>query len=116
MRNLHHSGDRATSKTVRFFVQALSVPVLVTCLISSTQAEDWLGFRGTDGQGHVEAEGLPTDWSLNKNLVWKQDLPGVNAVVYPGVGHIPMEEIPVITAKDAHQFFMGVESERVSQY
>ncbi|MBU1168035.1 MAG: alpha/beta hydrolase [Proteobacteria bacterium] len=37
--------------------------------------------------------------------LWKQDLPGVECIIYEGVGHVPMEEIPVQTAQDADLFF-----------
>lgn len=35
---------------------------------------------------------------------WKQDLPQVEVKLYPGAGHVPMEEIPEPTAADAHAF------------
>ncbi|MDB4988273.1 MAG: alpha/beta hydrolase [Myxococcaceae bacterium] len=35
---------------------------------------------------------------------WRRDLPRATVVVYPGIGHIPMEEIPERTAWDAHDF------------
>ena len=35
---------------------------------------------------------------------WKRDLPGIEVKTYPGVGHIPMEEIPDQSAADAHEF------------
>ncbi|MBP7584095.1 MAG: alpha/beta hydrolase [Spirochaetes bacterium] len=38
---------------------------------------------------------------------WKKDLPNASFIVYDGVGHIPMEEIPVQTARDAHNFLSG---------
>jgi len=38
---------------------------------------------------------------------WKRDLPNASFIVYDGVGHIPMEEIPVQTARDAHLFLSG---------
>jgi len=38
---------------------------------------------------------------------WKQDLPGIGVKLYPGAGHIPMEESPEITAADAHAFLSG---------
>ena len=38
---------------------------------------------------------------------WKQDLPQSVVKKYPGVGHIPMEEKPFLTAKDADQFLSG---------
>jgi pimeloyl-ACP methyl ester carboxylesterase len=36
---------------------------------------------------------------------WQRDLPSAEKRIYPGVGHIPMEEIPIQTARDADQFF-----------
>jgi pimeloyl-ACP methyl ester carboxylesterase len=35
---------------------------------------------------------------------WKRDLRDVEVKVYPGAGHIPMEELPEETARDAHAF------------
>lgn len=43
--------------------------------------------------------------SPEQSLLWKRDLPGVECIVYDGVGHIPMEELPEETAKDADMFF-----------
>ncbi|SDH65142.1 alpha/beta fold hydrolase [Pseudomonas panipatensis] len=36
--------------------------------------------------------------------LWQRDVPGLQVKVYPGVGHIPMEEIPQQTAADALRF------------
>ncbi len=38
---------------------------------------------------------------------WRRDLPCAQVKVYPGVGHVPMEEIPELTALDAHAFLSG---------
>ncbi len=38
---------------------------------------------------------------------WKKDLPHAIFKVYDGVGHIPMEEIPEQTARDAFEFLTG---------
>lgn len=38
---------------------------------------------------------------------WKADLPSATYISYEGIGHVPMEEIPEITAKDAHEFLMS---------
>lgn len=35
---------------------------------------------------------------------WRSDLPSLTVKVYPGLGHIPMEEQPVQTAEDVHTF------------
>ena len=40
--------------------------------------------------------------------LFARDLPGSEVIMYPGVGHIPMEEIPEQSAADAHQFLSRV--------
>ncbi len=42
-------------------------------------AEDWSQFRGPTGQGASPEKGLPTEWSAQKNVVWKLKLPGAGA-------------------------------------
>jgi len=39
-------------------------------------ASDWLQFRGPDGQGHSDAQGVPIEWSEQKNVRWKVAVPG----------------------------------------
>lgn len=39
--------------------------------------------------------------------LWQRDLPGIQVKTYPGVGHIPMEEIPQQSAADAMRFLLG---------
>ncbi len=38
---------------------------------------------------------------------WQKELPNAKFVIYEGVGHIPMEEIPIHSARDAHLFLSG---------
>lgn len=47
-------------------------------------------------------------WSRWKETIeeWKRDLPHAELVLYDDCGHMPMEEIPVESARDAHAFFM----------
>ena len=45
-------------------------------ITSQCAAEDWSGFRGPNGQGFAKAKNLPTEWSDEKNVAWKTDLPG----------------------------------------
>ncbi len=40
---------------------------------------------------------------------WKKDLPGAKYIIYDGVGHVGMEEIPVRTARDARKFLEAKE-------
>lgn len=39
---------------------------------------------------------------------FKAEIEGAKLITYPGVGHIPMEEIPQKTAKDARRFLLSV--------
>jgi pimeloyl-ACP methyl ester carboxylesterase len=36
--------------------------------------------------------------------LWKRDIPGAAVQVYPDLGHVAMEELPDVTARDAHRF------------
>lgn len=38
---------------------------------------------------------------------WKADVPHIQVKIYKGVGHVPMEEIPEQSARDAHRFLCG---------
>ncbi len=38
---------------------------------------------------------------------WKDDIRDSQVVIYPGVGHMPMEEIPTKTVVDAIAFLNG---------
>ncbi|MFP6693006.1 MAG: PQQ-binding-like beta-propeller repeat protein [Pirellulales bacterium] len=42
----------------------------------SARGADWPQFRGPDGQGHSDAEGIPLRWSESKSIVWKTAIPG----------------------------------------
>lgn len=47
-------------------------------------------------------------WISPKHVpLWQRDLPGIQVKTYPGVGHIPMEEIPEQSAADALRFLQG---------
>jgi outer membrane protein assembly factor BamB len=39
-------------------------------------ADDWLGFRGTNGDGYSPDKNTPVKWSGTDNLAWKYKLPG----------------------------------------
>lgn len=59
-----------------------TVIVIVVLLSGSlTHADDWLQFRGTDGQGHATAKNLPGTWAVGAeantgNVTWKKAIPG----------------------------------------
>jgi outer membrane protein assembly factor BamB len=45
-------------------------------LAPAPQADDWPEFRGPAGEGLVKNGHLPTEWGPDKNVAWKQDIPG----------------------------------------
>jgi outer membrane protein assembly factor BamB len=49
---------------------------LAACLASGVRADDWPEFRGPTGQGLVEGGELPLEWGKDKNVAWKQAIPG----------------------------------------
>lgn len=50
--------------------------------------------------------GEEDDWvPLDIMKQFQQALPNSQTILYEGVGHMPMEEIPVQTSRDAHSFF-----------
>ncbi len=54
--------------------------LFVFFLASAVEAADWSRFRGPNGSG-VSADGapVPSQWSAEKNLKWKAELPGPGA-------------------------------------
>lgn len=42
-------------------------------------AENWPQWRGPKNDGHSQEKGLPTEWSSDKNIVWKLKMPGQGA-------------------------------------
>jgi outer membrane protein assembly factor BamB len=59
--------------THTFFRLALAGALL---LASRTPGADWTEFRGPTGQGLVTRGELPTTWGKDKNIAWKQAIPG----------------------------------------
>jgi outer membrane protein assembly factor BamB len=56
----------------------LLLPTVLSVLPTShARAEDWPEFRGPTGQGHVRQGRLPLEWGPQKNIVWKQAIPGL---------------------------------------
>jgi outer membrane protein assembly factor BamB len=49
--------------------------VAVLLIAPAARADDWPEFRGPDGQGHAKGS-LPTEWGLDRNVAWKQEVPG----------------------------------------
>ncbi len=48
----------------------------IGCGTTRLQAADWPQFRGPGGAGLSDQSQLPTEWSAEKNVVWKTALPG----------------------------------------
>ncbi len=44
---------------------------------------------------------IPLEYAYN----FKRDIPNARLIIYEGVGHVPMEEIPEKTVRDAFEFF-----------
>lgn len=60
-----------------YIVSAAVFCALLT--ISQCQAKDWLQWRGTDQTGVASGEGYPGEWSEDKSLVWRVDVPGLGS-------------------------------------
>jgi outer membrane protein assembly factor BamB len=54
----------------------IALPVLIALTGLSARAEDWPQFRGPTGQGHSTEQGLPLEWSENRNIAWKTSVAG----------------------------------------
>ena len=55
------------------FVFCLALSVTACGLVS---AENWVRFRGPNGQGVSSERNLPITWSADDNVVWKTSIPG----------------------------------------
>ena len=51
----------------------LLLPLLA---FSSATAADWPQFRGPTGDGHAQVKNLPMQWSADKNIAWRAEIPG----------------------------------------
>jgi outer membrane protein assembly factor BamB len=60
------------------FSRIAGLIVLAACLAPASGA-DWRQFRGPGGQGVSDEKGLLTEWSAEKNILWKVKLPGAGA-------------------------------------
>lgn len=40
-------------------------------------SQNWPGWRGPNGDGTTEETNLPVEWSADKNILWKTEVPGV---------------------------------------
>jgi outer membrane protein assembly factor BamB len=54
----------------------LALFLFLSCAACAVTAADWRQFRGPGGLGVSAEKGLPVEWSADKNVVWKKQLPG----------------------------------------
>src|SRR5207237_5361214 len=72
--------ERATLRRTTYVLFVLSV------LASPLLADNWPEFRGPTAEGHATGP-LPTDWGPDRNVAWKQTIPGKgwsSPIVYDG--------------------------------
>lgn len=55
-----------------------SIRILAALFLAALPAfaENWPSFRGPTRQGHSGETGLPLEWSADKNIAWKTEIPG----------------------------------------
>ena len=54
----------------------LCVASVLTATFSTRASDSWPEFRGPTGQGQSALKRLPTTWSTNQNVAWRQEIPG----------------------------------------
>jgi outer membrane protein assembly factor BamB len=57
----------------------LLIAAFVVATATPAFADNWPQWRGIKNDGHTAEKGLPTEWSAEKNVVWKLKLPGAGA-------------------------------------
>ncbi len=57
-------------------MRSTTLYLLASLFCSCNLLADWPQFRGPDGQGHSNAEGIPLQWSETENIAWKTAIPG----------------------------------------
>ncbi|MDB6038664.1 MAG: hypothetical protein JWM99_2505, partial [Verrucomicrobiales bacterium] len=61
--------DRCNLRTALLYV------AVMTAFVSARANDNWPQWRGPEGNGTSDSKNLPTEWSTNKNVIWKTDLP-----------------------------------------
>jgi outer membrane protein assembly factor BamB len=57
----------------------LLASLFALALAAPAPADNWPQWRGPKGDGHSAEKGIPTEWSADKNVVWKLKMPGIGA-------------------------------------
>jgi len=52
---------------------------LIAALAAPATADNWPHWRGPKNDGHSAEKNLPTEWSADKNVVWKLKMPGIGS-------------------------------------
>ena len=113
VKDVYGTKSRVTDETIDLYYNIM--------MYNGNRKESVKFFQGIKGQMETEAAGvntikIPTLIMWGKQDAWiplsvmerfKNDIPHARTIVYDGVGHVPMEEIPEITAKDAEVFLSG---------
>lgn len=58
-------------------VLATAMTIVFGVLTLNLSAEDWPEFRGPTADGHSVAAGLPVNWSMDRNVLWKRAISGL---------------------------------------
>lgn len=72
--SITESNDKVSLKT-----EATSTQTATSTAAVNNKPDDWASFRGPTGMGLSGAKGVPTEWSQDKNMLWKIALPGAGA-------------------------------------
>ena len=54
----------------------LALSIYLSSGTSKADVKSWPQWRGSDASGHAFEGKFPSEWSANKNLIWKTSLPG----------------------------------------
>ncbi len=59
--------------------RALPALFLIAATATLAPADNWPQWRGPKNDGHSAEKGVPTEWSGDKNVLWKFPMPGIGA-------------------------------------
>ena len=59
-----------------FFGTLIAITLVQTTECRCELGDGWLGWRGLEKQGCAEGGEFPTEWSVNRNVRWKVNIPG----------------------------------------
>lgn len=112
-RDVYGTKSRVTDETIDRYYHLM--------MYNDNRKESVKFFQEIIGQFEMESASVKTIkkptlimWGRQDNWIplsvmerFKKDIPHARVIVYDGTGHVPMEEIPEITAKDADAFLSG---------